>query len=112
MIVDLRTYTVKIGRLKDFLTLYMREGLPLQHEHLGEPMGYYTTEVGDLAEVVHLWQYTDMADRERRRNAMETDPRWIAYRGRSTELGVLIGQRNLLLKKVDFGAFEAPPMCV
>lgn len=55
MIVDLRTDTVEIGRLKDFLTLYAREGLPLQREHLGESMGYYTTEVGNLAEVVHMW---------------------------------------------------------
>ncbi len=109
MIVDLRTYTLKIGSVPAFLSLYAQDGLPLQRHHLGEPLGYYTTEVGNLAEVVHLWQYADMADRERRRAALELDPRWLAYRSRSTELGVLLDQRNSILKSVDFNAFAGCP---
>ena len=82
MLIDLRTYTLKIGSVRDFLELYAAEGLAVQTAHLGPPLGYFTTEVGELSQVVHLWQYLDMADRERRRTALEADPRWLAYRSK------------------------------
>ncbi len=108
MIVDQRTYTLQMGMLKDFLTLYAAEGWAVQTEHLGLPIGYYTTEVGDLNQVVHLWSYADMADRERRRANLESDPRWLAYRRKAA--GQVVQQRNTLLKAVDFSAYApAPP---
>ena len=108
MIVDLRTYSIRIGAMRDFLELYAREGLAVQTQHLGAPLGYYTTEVGELAQVVHLWGYADMADRERRRAALEADPRWLAYRNKSSGQGHVVRQVNTILKEVDFAAFRAP----
>jgi len=105
MIVDLRTYSIQIGSMRGFLELYAREGLAVQTQHLGAPLGYYTTEVGELGQVVHLWQYTDMADRERRRAALEADPRWLAYRSKSSSRGHVVRQVNTILKEVDFAAF-------
>ncbi len=80
MIVDLRTYTLVPGRLAAYLELYEKEGLPIQQKHLGKPLGYFVTEIGTLNQVVHLWGYESQSDRERRRNAMEADPDWIAFR--------------------------------
>jgi hypothetical protein len=105
MIVDQRTYTIPVGLMRDFLSLYAAEGLPVQSEHLGPPMGYFTTEVGDINQVVHLWRYDSMADRERRRAALEADPRWLAYRRKAGAAGHVVKQRNAILKAVDFGAF-------
>lgn len=105
MIVDLRTYTIQTGAMRDFLALYAREGLAVQTQHLGSPLGYYTTEVGELGQIVHLWQYTDMADRELRRAALEADPRWLAYRTRSSSQGHVLRQVNSILREVDFAAF-------
>ena len=105
MLIDLRTYTLKIGSVRDFLALYAAEGLAVQSAHLRAPLGYYTTEVGELSQVVHMWQYLDMADRERRRAALEADPRWLAYRSKSSALGHVVRQQNSLLKTVDFAAF-------
>ena len=85
MLIDLRTYTLRVGTVRDFLAQYAREGLEVQRRHLGAPLGYYTTEVGDVNEVVHIWQYADAADRERRRAALESDPQWLAYRRRQPE---------------------------
>ncbi|MDB5896521.1 MAG: family containing protein [Ramlibacter sp.] len=106
MIVDLRTYTVPVGLLREFLSLYACEGLPVQARHLGEPIGWYTTEAGELGEVVHLWGYDDMADRERRRAALEADPAWLAYRGKASARGHVVRQVNSLLRKVDFDALQ------
>ncbi len=105
MIVDQRTYTIQIGMLRDFLALYAAEGLAVQTEHLGPPLGYYTTEVGNVNQVVHLWSYTDMADRERRRASLENDPRWLAYRRKARAAGQLLEQHNTLLKAVDFSTY-------
>ena len=55
MIIDLRTYTMVPGRLKAFLELYEREGLPVQRRHQGDPVGYFVTEIGTNNQVVHLW---------------------------------------------------------
>lgn len=104
MIVDLRTYTIQTGSLRDFLTLYAREGLAVQTQHLGPPLGYYTTEVGELSQIVHLWQYVDMADRERRRAALEADPRWPTYCKKSSSQGHVVRQLNTILKEVDFSS--------
>lgn len=105
MIIDHRTYTIQTGLIRDFLSLYAAEGLVVQTEHLGSCLGYYTTEVGELNQVVHLWAYIDMADRERRRAALEADPRWLAYRRKAAAAGQVLRQTNSLLKQVDFTAF-------
>jgi hypothetical protein len=102
MIVDMRTYTMVPGRLKAFLALYEAEGLPVQLRHLGKPIGYFTTEIGTQNQVVHLWGYESMADREQRRNAMEADPAWAAYRQKSAASGNLQYQENKILKSVAF----------
>ena len=55
MIVDHRTYELQPGRLRDFLALYEKEGLPVQAKHLGHLVGFFTTEIGNVNEIVHIW---------------------------------------------------------
>lgn len=109
MIIDLRTYTIRIGAMRDFLAQYAREGRVVQTRHLGPPLGYCTTEVGQLSQVLHFWQYRDMADRDQRRAALEADPLWLAYRTRSSQQGHVLRQENTLLRGVDFAQFQAMP---
>ena len=85
MIVDHRTYELQPGRLREFLALYEKEGLPVQMKHLGNLVGYFTTEVGNVNEIVHIWGYADLADRTKRRAAMAADPAWQAYLQKSRE---------------------------
>jgi hypothetical protein len=65
MIFDHRTYNIKPNRLAKFLETYERLALPLQRKYLGEPYGFFVTHIGPMSRVVHLWQYEDLADRER-----------------------------------------------
>jgi hypothetical protein len=62
MIVDHRTYELQPGRRREFLALYEKEGLPVQKKHLGNLVGFFTTEVGNVNEIVHIWAYEDLAD--------------------------------------------------
>ena len=77
MIVDHRTYAVKPGKLNEYLLLYETEAYPLQLKYLGHNLGWYTSnDIGPLSQVVHLWAYASLADREERRNRLAADPAW------------------------------------
>ena len=57
MIIDERTYTLHPGKIPEFLELYQAEGYAVQTSHLGEPVGWFWTEIGVLNQIVHLWGY-------------------------------------------------------
>ena len=102
MIVEQRTYTLKPLRTRDFLALYERAALPLQKKHLGHLVGFFVSEVGPLNQVVHLWAFDSLAERERRRKAMEEDPRWPDYVNALRELDVILEQETKMLRSVSF----------
>jgi hypothetical protein len=102
MIVEQRTYTLKPLRTRDFLALYERAALPLQKKYLGHLVGFFTSEVGPLNQVVHLWAFDSLAERERRRKAMEEDADWPAYVDALRELDVILAQETKMLRSVSF----------
>jgi hypothetical protein len=104
LIIDLRTYTLRSGTLQAFLERYEKHGLAVQSRHLGAPVGYFVTEVGELNQIVHLWKYVDMADRERRRAALEADPQWLAYKAQPGNADALLNQHNTILRSTSFSA--------
>jgi hypothetical protein len=79
MIVEMRTYTLRPGQAGAYLKLYAAEGLATQTRILGRLLGYYSSETGDVNQVIHLWAYEDFADRQARRAALFADPDWLAY---------------------------------
>ena len=79
MIVEQRTYTLHVGAVPDYLALYEAEGLPVQRQILGRMVGYFSTDMGQLHQIVHLWAYKDYAERSERRARLLADPRWQAY---------------------------------
>lgn len=80
MIIEQRTYRVRAGSVREYLRTYEHEGgLELQRKYLGRMVGYFFTDIGPLNEIVHLWAYDDLADREKRRAALSADPAWQEY---------------------------------
>ena len=102
MIVDMRIYTARPGKLAAFVKLYEEHAWPLQQRYLGRCLGWYTTVEGTLNQVVHLWEYASQADRETRRRAMAADPAWHEYLRRSEEAGLLSAQENRILAPTGF----------
>jgi len=102
VIVEHRTYTIKALRTGDFLKLYERAALPLQLKYLGHMIGFYVSEIGPLNEVVHLWGFASLAERERRRALMEADPGWAVYRQALQELDVVVEQSTKMLRSTSF----------
>ncbi|WP_042264472.1 NIPSNAP family protein [Paraburkholderia heleia] len=86
MIVEERIYRIRNGCMGRYLKLVQDEGLPLQQPVLGNLLGYFTTEIGPLSQVVHWWAYADLEDRRARRERLAADPRWQAFIPRLSEL--------------------------
>jgi hypothetical protein len=82
MIIDQRTYELQPGRVRDFL------------------IGYVTTEVGNVNEIVHFGAYQDRADRTKRRAATTADPAWQSYLQKSG--GLLKTMNNKILVPTSF----------
>ena len=79
MILELRTYTFKPDRLRAWLALWEEKALPVQSAVMGGFLGMYVTDIGPVNEVVHLWQFQSLSDREERRARLNAEPRWQAY---------------------------------
>jgi hypothetical protein len=79
MIVEERIYSIVAGQIAAYLSAYAEEGYNVQRFHLGDPIGYYSTEFGTLNQVVHLWQYVSFDDRAKRRASLMADPVWLAF---------------------------------
>lgn len=76
MIYEMRTYRMKVGAVPAYLKLVADEGIEVQKDHLGQLVGYFSSEIGPLNEIVHVWAYADLADRSERRARLAADPRW------------------------------------
>ena len=79
MIVEERIYTIEGGKLPEMLALYEAEGMKVQKEILGNMVGYFTTDIGPLNLLVHMWGYKDLNDRARRRTRLFKNKQWLGY---------------------------------
>lgn len=100
MIVDERTYAIQPAHVRDYLDLYVAEGMALQIRHLGHLIGWFTTDVGVVNEVVHMWRFEGLGDRETRRAAMEADPAWRAFRTKASPY--VLSMRSRILRPTSF----------
>ena len=75
MIHELRTYTLKPNRAADFVKLTRKVGFEIRSKH-SKCLGYWTSEIGDLNQVVHLWEYDDWTHRTQTRVALAEDKEW------------------------------------
>lgn len=102
MIFDHRTYVCKYGTVPAQFALYERLGLAAQRRHLGEPILYASTEVGDVNSFVHIWAFKDLTERTQKRAAMAADPEWKVFVKASQELGAIVEQHTKILVKAVF----------
>ncbi len=101
MIYDHRTYICRPGTVKQQIALYEEYGLATQVKHLGKPILYATTEVGDLNSFTHIWPYGSIAERAEKRAELYNDPDWQNYLKKSAEAGLLVEQENKILVGTD-----------
>ena len=76
MLYELRTYTVKPGTLGDMVKAASTVSVGIRGNDFGKLEGYWSTEIGPLNQVMHLWSYSDFAERARLRAELGKNPRW------------------------------------
>lgn len=86
MVIDFRAYTLKVGAVQTFLELFEQEGLEPQRRVLGNFIGLYRTEIGNVNQIIMMFAYADAGERERRRAALYKDPAFAAYLKKAREL--------------------------
>jgi hypothetical protein len=106
VLIDLRTYRIKPGRVPAQLKLYGELGYPVQLRYLGEPLCYLMAETGELNSLVHAWVYESAADREAKRGKMAQDADWKHFLGENGKAGNIAEQHTSLMVPVPF----APPI--
>jgi hypothetical protein len=105
MIHELRTYNVLPGRAAEYLELAGSVSQPIRGDRFGKLVGYWGTEHGPLNQVVHMWEYADVAARAQARAGLAKDERWLKeYVPRAQPL--LVSQDNMLLAPLDWYPFR------
>jgi hypothetical protein len=104
MIVDHRTYRLKPNRMAQYLKIFEEEAMPIQMRHLGNLIAYFTTMIGPVNQVVHLWGYDSLADMETRRAARDADPAWAEYRKKTQDF--VLTQENKIVTPTAFSPIK------
>jgi hypothetical protein len=103
-IVDLRVYTIRLRKMAEFIEVFDRLAMPVQLKYLGVPLGMFSSAVGSLNQVVHLWGFDDMGEFERRHAARDRDPDWPAYLLASENL--ITAQENRLIRRIELASLR------
>ena len=74
MIYEIRTYQLTVGSLPE---VEKRFGEGYEYRRKYSPLAaFWHTEIGPLNEIVHVWPYADLAERDRVRAEAAKDPNW------------------------------------
>ena len=100
MLLDIRTYNCRPGTLNKHLALNEKLGRGPQTRLLGQPLAFLVTETGNVNQYLHIRAYENAG--ERKRAALWTDAKWLAYAEESSRLGALASQKNRLMTPAAF----------
>ncbi len=102
MIYELRTYTLYPGKVAEYLQ-HMKAVLPVREKH-SKLVGFWSTEIGELNQVVHLWAYDDLAHRAKVRAAVAKEPQWQAFLPKIHPL--ILRMESKILVPADFSPLK------
>src|SRR5260370_10514991 len=76
MIYELRTYTVRPGTIGDMVKAASTVSRDIRKDDYGKLEGYWSTEIGPLNQVMHMWSYGSFDERAKMRAELAKNPRW------------------------------------
>tara|TARA_E500000178_G_C16756353_1_gene632690 strand:- start:27 stop:341 length:315 start_codon:yes stop_codon:yes gene_type:complete len=104
MIIEMRTYDIKVGKLNEFIKIYDTEIRKLHIKILGNQIGFFYNEFGDLNQVIHLYGYKNYEDRMIRRQKLGKRIEFIKYVEKVTPL--ITHQRSQILVGAKFSKIK------
>ena len=100
MIVEMRTYVIKPMMLKKFIAIYNNDIRETHVNILGNQIGFFYTEYGDLNNVIHLYGYTNHEDRDMRRAKLSENKDFLNYLDKVKDL--IVNMKNEILIPTEF----------
>ncbi len=76
MIYEMRTYTLRPGAGPGVAKNAGEIGRDIRGDDYGKLEGYWLTEIGPLNQVMHLWSYAGLDERQRLRGELSKNERW------------------------------------
>ena len=104
MIIEMRTYLLKPAKLKKFLDIYDKQIRETHVSILGNQIGFFYTEFGDLNKVVHLYGYESFEDRDRRRAILTKNKDFLNYLAKVED--IIVHMKNEILLPTDFSKIK------
>ena len=103
MVYEMRVYTLQPGKVPEFQALIEKEALPIISKY-SKLVGWWSTDIGSLNEVVHIWAYEDLNHRARARQAQAEDPQLQAFRPKAQAM--VVSQYNKILIPANFSPLK------
>jgi hypothetical protein len=78
---EMRTYTVYVGKMAEVLEHYSELGWPAIRNggFDAKLVGYFTSDVGTLHQIMHIWKFDDDADRRGHWQRLFADEDFMAF---------------------------------
>ena len=104
MIIEMRTYTIKPGELQNFIKIYDNEIREIHTKILGNQIGFFYTEVGNVNEVIHIYAYESFEDRQSRREILGNTTEFHSYINKVKD--IIVDMKNQLMKPTNFSKIK------
>lgn len=112
MLYELRVYEAMPGRMKEIVDRFANVTLGLFKKHGVRPILFLEAVVGTSNQLTWLIEWENLAEREEKWEAFQSDPAWISARAESEKNGPLVTRFNntilrevpVLMKKLREGA--------
>lgn len=105
MLYELRTYTFTPGKMPDYLKLSAEVGSKVRGDRYGKRLGTWTSEIGVLNQVWHLWEYESYEERTRLRGELSKNRDWTE--GFVSKIRPLLARQEIRFMNA-FLPFKAP----
>ena len=104
MIFDHRTYTIQPGKMNAYVDIFETVANPVAQKHGLQLVAYFISKVGQLNQVVHIWQYKNMEEFEVLREKRDADPEWAVYRQKIA--GMITAQEDKIMVGTNFSPIK------
>jgi hypothetical protein len=104
MLHELRIYRCLPGRLPALNKRFETATLKMWEKHGIRQVAFWTVDIGGSnTDLYYLLEWENLAERERRWNAFQSDPEWIAKRAETEKDGPIVRElTNLILKPTSY----------
>lgn len=102
-VYEKRTYSVVVGKMSEVIHLYSTLGWPALEAggYSKNLIGYFTSDTGELHQLIHLWRFDDDGDRRDFWRRLFADKDFMAFAAQLRPL--LKTQANQLLLAAPWG---------